>query len=149
MQYTQQHYNDNYGELTELQLYPATHKEAETWLEEFLNTRFAEFGPYEDAIVAKEAILNHSVLSPLINVGLLTPQQVIEAATDFAEKEQRADKHHRRFCAANSGLARVYQGSVRVQRQLRTHPKLLGFLAQNTRELLDGENRYGAYRHGD
>ena len=86
VQYTQQHYNDNYGELTELQLYPATHKEAETWLEEFLNTRFAEFGPYEDAIVAKEAILNHSVLSPLINVGLLTPQQVIEAATDFAEK---------------------------------------------------------------
>ena len=41
-------------------------------------SRFRDFGPYEDAIVNKEAFLHHSVLSPLINIGLLGPQEVIE-----------------------------------------------------------------------
>ena len=39
--------------------------------------RFHDFGPYEDAIVKEETILNHSLLSPLINCGLLTPKYVI------------------------------------------------------------------------
>ena len=38
------------------------------------------FGDYEDAIAANESTLFHSVLSPLLNVGLLTPQEVLDAA---------------------------------------------------------------------
>ena len=32
------------------------------------NSRFDEFGIYEDAILLEESIINHSVLSPLINL---------------------------------------------------------------------------------
>ncbi len=59
---------------------PVTHLQAATWLDDFLQTRFAEFGPYEDAIVAEQDLLWHSLLSPLINIGLVTPLQVLRAA---------------------------------------------------------------------
>jgi deoxyribodipyrimidine photolyase-related protein len=39
-QYTEKHFAKNYGTLTDEQLYPATFKEAEKWLEQFLETRF-------------------------------------------------------------------------------------------------------------
>ena len=42
-----------------------------------------EFGPYEDAIVSDHSILNHSVLSPMLNVGLITPQKIIEESVEF------------------------------------------------------------------
>ncbi|MFX9551970.1 cryptochrome/photolyase family protein, partial [Acinetobacter baumannii] len=38
----------------------------------------------EDAMLTNESFLYHSVLSPLINIGLLDPQQVINKVLDFA-----------------------------------------------------------------
>lgn len=84
-QYTEKHFAKNYGTLTNEQLYPTTFKEAEHWLEQFLENRFLEFGVYEDSIVEKEHFLHHSVLSPLMNVGLLTPENVLEKAISFAK----------------------------------------------------------------
>ena len=54
-------------------------------LKAFLAERFELFGDYEDAIARDERYLFHSVLSPYLNVGLLTPAEVIEAALDDAE----------------------------------------------------------------
>jgi deoxyribodipyrimidine photolyase-related protein len=65
---------------------PYSHETAEYYLETFLTERFAEFGPYEDAINTKHTRLFHSTLSPLINIGLLTPSQVVAAATAYAKK---------------------------------------------------------------
>jgi len=64
--------------------YPIDFESAQLWLKQFLNTRFSEFGIYEDAMVAGESILHHSVLSPLINIGLLTPQQVLNETLSHA-----------------------------------------------------------------
>ncbi len=64
--------------------YATTHEAAEDWLEHFLNWRFDRFGPYEDAVSCKERVLFHSVLTPMLNIGLLTPNQIIERAMDFA-----------------------------------------------------------------
>lgn len=66
--------------------YPIDFESAQLWLKQFLNNRFNEFGIYEDAMVAGESILHHSVLSPLINIGLLTPLQVLNETLDFAKK---------------------------------------------------------------
>lgn len=73
---------DALGALDE-KLYPTTHQEAEVWLEHFLHHRFHLFGDYEDAIVGGESWLWHSVLTPALNTGLLTPQQVVDAALKF------------------------------------------------------------------
>jgi len=81
--YVKKHFSESLGEKAEL-LYPTTHNDARKWLDEFLNRRFAEFGPYEDAIVEDENWLYHSVLTPMLNTGLLTPTQVVEEALNYA-----------------------------------------------------------------
>jgi deoxyribodipyrimidine photolyase-related protein len=76
---------DNPGSL-ETFIYPVTHDGARRWLEDFVERRLAAFGDYQDAIAASEPYLFHSVLSPLINTGLLTPQEVIAAALAQARR---------------------------------------------------------------
>lgn len=65
--------------------YPVTRDEALDWLEHFLQERFALFGPYEDAMHQGSGVLYHSVLSPLLNCGLLTPDEVVNAALNYYE----------------------------------------------------------------
>ena len=84
--YVNTNFNNHYGELNDFITYPIDFETAEQWLTQFLEQRFLEFGAYEDAIVKEAHFLNHSLLSPLINVGLLNPLNVINKAIDFAEK---------------------------------------------------------------
>lgn len=65
--------------------YPTSYREADSALKDFLEKRLHFFGDYEDAIVQKQLILFHSYLSPLLNIGLLTPDQVIKETLDFCE----------------------------------------------------------------
>ncbi|WP_020531820.1 cryptochrome/photolyase family protein [Flexithrix dorotheae] len=87
-EYIQAHFSDNPGQLGESPLYPFNFSSAKKWLEEFLKNRFSDFGTYEDAIVKKESILHHSVLTPMLNVGLLTPDFVIDEALDYAKSSE-------------------------------------------------------------
>jgi deoxyribodipyrimidine photolyase-related protein len=87
--YVSQHFGNNYGSVQQpfaAGFYPTTYAEAEAWLTDFLTVRFADFGAYEDAIVLEETILHHSVLSPLLNIGILSPQQIIDRALEMMDK---------------------------------------------------------------
>ncbi|MFN9776679.1 MAG: FAD-binding domain-containing protein, partial [Candidatus Kapaibacterium sp.] len=86
VQYTLRNFALNPGEVHPESMYPLTHSDAERWLDDFLRQRFAEFGPYEDAIVSNHHWLNHSVLTPMLNVGLLTPDYVVNTALAHAER---------------------------------------------------------------
>jgi deoxyribodipyrimidine photolyase-related protein len=86
--YTESHFKGNPGQLSEDPIYPISHQEAEDWLRQFLDYRFFDFGLYEDAIVKQQSFLNHSILSPLLNVGLILPDYVLEKSLAFAEKEK-------------------------------------------------------------
>ncbi len=86
LQYTKNYFGNNIGELDENAIYPTTFKEAKTWLHNFFTTRFHEFGDYEDAIVKEKHFLNHSLLSPLLNCGLLTSQFVVSETVSYAKK---------------------------------------------------------------
>jgi deoxyribodipyrimidine photolyase-related protein len=85
-QYVQQHFGHNYGAAESAFVYPLSFQESEVWLEQFIRVRFDAFGEYEDAIVAAEGILHHSVLTPMLNVGLLTPQQILDAVLAEADR---------------------------------------------------------------
>ena len=63
---------------------PTTRAQAHAWLQQFLKERFASFGPYEDALTVRSESLFHSVLSPLLNIGLLTPAEVLARAVEYA-----------------------------------------------------------------
>jgi deoxyribodipyrimidine photolyase-related protein len=84
--YVNTNFSNHYGQLTDFALYPIDYKTSEDWFQQFLEIRFHEFGAYEDAIVRQESYLNHSILSPLINVGLLNPKTVIDTAIDYSTK---------------------------------------------------------------
>jgi deoxyribodipyrimidine photolyase-related protein len=84
--YTEKFFSKNPGYLTESFHYPTNFKGAKEWLECFLQERFADFGTYEDAIVKDELVLHHSILTPMLNTGLLTPQFVVDEALKFAAK---------------------------------------------------------------
>lgn len=83
--YVNTHFPDNIGQLGVSPLYPINFKTTKAWLQQFLEQRFLEFGTYEDAIVAEHSILNHSVLTPMLNVGLVTPQYIINESIAFAK----------------------------------------------------------------
>ncbi len=84
--YVQQHFPNNYGHISSLFIYPTTFQESRHWLQQFLQRRFLEFGHFEDAIVTSQSILHHSVLTPMLNVGLLTPDEVLDQAVTFARE---------------------------------------------------------------
>jgi deoxyribodipyrimidine photolyase-related protein len=66
--------------------YPTTHRQAREQLQEFLQTCLSDFGPYEDAMRITDGRLFHSVLTPALNIGLLTPREVLDATLAFAQK---------------------------------------------------------------
>ncbi len=66
--------------------YPSTRQEALQAMSLFFENRFELFGDYEDAISTRVRVIFHSVLTPPLNIGLITPQEIIDAALDAAEK---------------------------------------------------------------
>lgn len=60
-----------------------TRNQALVLLDNFLHLRFENFGPYEDAISSRETFVFHSILSPYINMGLLTPDEVVDKALQY------------------------------------------------------------------
>ena len=58
--------------------WPVTRKDSEAWLDQFIDERLANFGLYEDAISTQHAYIYHSAITPMLNIGLLDPQDVID-----------------------------------------------------------------------
>jgi deoxyribodipyrimidine photolyase-related protein len=65
--------------------FPVAHDEAVNWLRDFLEKRLVHFGKYQDAIHKDQSILYHSHLSPALNIGLLTPDEVIGETLNYAQ----------------------------------------------------------------
>lgn len=84
--YVHQYFSNHFGQLTSYSIYPITFDEAENWLDDFLTNRLLEFGDYEDSILKNEHFLHHSVLSPLMNIGFITPQHILDKTIAFSEK---------------------------------------------------------------
>lgn len=83
--YIERYFSANYGDMSGF-FYPVTHSEARMWLDSFLKEKLISFGPYEDAMIIEHGLLFHSVLSPLLNNGLLTPAYVIKKTLRYAEE---------------------------------------------------------------
>lgn len=70
---------DLVGQLDE-RIWGTTRAAALRQLDFFLANSFEDFGPYEDAMTTKSWALYHSLLSPYLNVGLITAKEVVAAA---------------------------------------------------------------------
>ena len=83
--YIEQNYKNNPGSFDSFN-YPIDRENAIKALHYFLKTRFEKFGTYEDAIAKNETFLFHSVITPYLNIGLITPKQVIDEALSYADE---------------------------------------------------------------
>lgn len=57
--------------------YPTTRREALTQLKHFVKHKLSQFGPYEDALSDDVCVGYHSCLSSSMNIGLITPSDVL------------------------------------------------------------------------
>jgi deoxyribodipyrimidine photolyase-related protein len=84
--YIEQHFSDHYGTADSFN-YPISFTKAESALDSFLHERFNQYGDYQDAIEPTNSFLFHSILTPALNIGLLTPEVIINKALHhFKEK---------------------------------------------------------------
>lgn len=97
-----QRFADHPGDLAPFQ-WPVTRADALAWLDDFLVQRFAGFGPYEDALSSRSWSIHHSLLAPLLNLGLLTPREVLDRALAHAA-------HHGTPLASVEGFVRQVLG---------------------------------------
>lgn len=88
--YTETNFSNNPGHLywDFNQYYPINRSEALIWLHNFLDERLIHFGDYEDAIVTDRGkeFMFHSVLSPLLNAGLISPKEVLNKTLELANQ---------------------------------------------------------------
>ena len=56
---------------------PVTRPDAERAWKNFVKHRLPQFGDYEDAMLTAEPVLNHSFVSMLLNVALLSPMKLV------------------------------------------------------------------------
>jgi len=71
--------------------FPITHKSSTLWLEHFCKNRLEKFGEYEDSIDSiPRNFLFHSTISPMINIGLITPLQVITIVSNYYDKHKQS-----------------------------------------------------------
>jgi len=73
-------FGDHPGESQNFWL-PTSRKEALDGLNQFISERLAFFGDYEDAMTAESDFVYHSVLTPVLNLGLITPEEIIQKVT--------------------------------------------------------------------
>ena len=83
--YVEKHFSKNYGSLEHF-IYPIDHISAKNWCIDFCKKKFKLFGIYEDAILDNNNFLFHSVLSPMMNIGLITDREVLEIVLKFEKK---------------------------------------------------------------
>ncbi len=63
---------------TENFLFPTTRAEALDLLEYFVEHHLPNFGRLEDAMYQKDDIVHHSLLSGALNIGLISPKEILE-----------------------------------------------------------------------
>ena len=83
----EQSFSKHPGEISSFWM-PLTRDEARRGLQDFLQKRLRDFGDYEDAITSKSDFVFHSLLTPALNQGLLTPREVLDQTLAIAKKNK-------------------------------------------------------------
>jgi deoxyribodipyrimidine photolyase-related protein len=75
--YINQNFPNSFGIINNY-YYPCTHNDAIKHLKHFINNKIQSFGNFQDAISDNVIYGYHSNISALLNIGLLTPKEVID-----------------------------------------------------------------------
>lgn len=85
--YIETYFSDHPGSM-DICMYPTTPDEVKNVLIDFLNNRFEYYGAYQDAINDTYPFVYHSLLTPALNAGIITPKEIIDKTLEFAEHNE-------------------------------------------------------------
>ena len=66
----------------------SSRKDALKVIDVFINKKITNFGDYEDAVKKNDPFLFHSILSPYLNIGLITPKEILKKILNANQKKQ-------------------------------------------------------------
>ena len=136
--YTLTNFSDNPGEISPNKSYPVTFDESKKWFEDFLVHKFYDFGVYEDAIVKEEIFLNHSIISPILNNGLLDPGYVIDRSLEFSSKHNIPLNSTEGFIRQVIGWREFIRGIYNCKGSMQRTTNFWGFSREIPQSFYDG-----------
>ncbi len=66
---------------------PTNHKDAQKVLDDFIKYKLTNFGTYQDSLTTKNDFVFHSLLSPYMNIGLITAEEIINKVLKAHQKD--------------------------------------------------------------
>ncbi|MGE0621583.1 MAG: cryptochrome/photolyase family protein [Pseudomonadales bacterium] len=126
------------GSARELWL-PVDRDGAMRWLDRFLEERLTGFGTYEDALSNRSPVLFHSVISPFLNVGLITPDEVVGRALDAGTSLGVPLNDLEGFLRQIVGWREFIRGAYRQHRQTLRRRNVWGGQRRLSRRWLDAD----------
>jgi deoxyribodipyrimidine photolyase-related protein len=82
--YVNKHFSGNYG--SDEYYLPTDFTASKIHFKKFIKHKLKCFGPYQDAVDENVIFGCHSIISPLLNIGLLTPKYVIDLVLKYYKK---------------------------------------------------------------
>jgi deoxyribodipyrimidine photolyase-related protein len=86
VKYVDKHFGENFGD-NDIMYYPISFDDSKSHLRSFLKHKIATFGKYQDGASRDVMFGSHSVLSPMLNIGLLTPRYVLDETLKHFDKK--------------------------------------------------------------
>ena len=68
--------------------FPISRLQAQKSFREFLEKRLHLFGVYEDAIAKENNFVFHSIITPYLNIGLITPDEIVSETLEYANQNE-------------------------------------------------------------
>lgn len=93
--YCEKHFTNYYPQNytpENIKWYPVTHLDAKKHFRIFLKYKLKYFGDYQDAVDYNNPFMFHSVISPQINNGLLSPAWILQKIIEYYDKHSNAQK---------------------------------------------------------
>ncbi len=136
IKFTEEHFDDNPGGIDFI--WPTNHTEAAHWLADFVENRLDNYEAYENTIDEKAGWLYRSALSSSLNTGLLSPQQIVEAALARHAKKPVELGSLEKFVRNVLGWREFARGEYLTQQSLLKGSNILGHKRKMTTEWLHG-----------
>ena len=92
-----------------------TRKAALKEMEYFIKDKFEHFGEFEDALDERDPFLYHSVLSPYINIGFITPEELVKKALKAKVSLNSKEGFVRQVIGWREFMRGIYQEYSEVQ----------------------------------
>jgi deoxyribodipyrimidine photolyase-related protein len=112
IEFVNKRFSNNYGDTDNFYL-PITHTDAKKWFNDFLKIKMKNFAEFQDAIIPEEPFLFHSVISAVLNIGLLNPDYIINTVISVYENKQISIQDYEAFIRQIIGW-REYQRFIYV-----------------------------------